>query len=180
MEAAIRRGQGQSISGKPFENLTIEAVFPPGVAAIVECQTEGKLRTLTAVRGVITDAGGRPTPTQYLFDKRGRIVFKMGDVSADTLMETALEVEGFIDMVNEEDGPEDSEDRQISVITEANATKAVADAIVKKLGLDIHSLDVEWQPSTVVELQEEEYEKIQEAVQRLEEISEVQDIYLNI
>jgi transcriptional/translational regulatory protein YebC/TACO1 len=179
IENAIKRGQGISSTGKPLENLIIEAVLPAGVAAIVECQTESKLRTLTEVRAVITRGGGQPSPTQYMFDRRGKIVFKLGDVSPDILMETALELDGFIDIVSPEEG-EETKDGQIPVITEPSATKAVADAIVDKLGVEIQSLDIEWQPSDTIELQAEDCDQIHEIIEKLEDISEVQNVYVNI
>ncbi|TID20034.1 putative transcriptional regulatory protein [Venturia nashicola] len=181
IENAIRRGQGISSSGKPLENITIEAVLPAGVAAIVECQTESKLRTLTEVRAVITKGGGQQSPTQYMFDRRGKIVFKLGDVSPDTLMETALDLDGFIDIEGPEEG-EETEDARASVLTEPSATKAVADAITEKLGIEISSLGIEWQPSDVVELKEDDpsYDQIQEIIYKLEDINEVQDVYVNI
>lgn len=181
IENAIKRGQGISSSGKPLENVTIEAVLPAGVAVIVECQTESKLRTLTEVRAVITKGGGQPSPTQYMFNRRGKIVFKLGDVSPDTLMETALDLDGFIDMEGPEEG-EETEEGQTSVLTEPNATKAVADAISEKLKVEITSLDIEWQPTDILEFKEDDpsYGQIQEIIDKLEDISEVQDVYVNI
>ncbi|QDS76875.1 hypothetical protein FKW77_003659 [Venturia effusa] len=181
IETAIKRGQGISSSGKPLENITIEAVLPAGVAAIIECQTESKLRTLTEVRAVITKGGGQPGPTQYMFKRRGKIMFKLGKISTDSLMETALDLDGFVDV----EGPEEeevTEDCQASVLTEPSATKAVADALVKKLGIEIASLDVEWQPTDVLELKEDDpsYDRIRETIEKLEDISEVQDVYVNI
>lgn len=131
------------------------------------------------MRAVITKGGGQPSPTQYMFNRRGKIVFKLGDVSVDSLMETALELDGFIDILSPEEG-EETEEGQNSVITEPSATKAVADEIVKKLGVDIQSLDIEWQPSETIELQAEDYEQIHEIIEKLEDISEVQDVYVNI
>jgi transcriptional/translational regulatory protein YebC/TACO1 len=114
-----------------------------------------------------------------MFDRRGKIVFKLGDVSTDTLMEAALDLDGFIDIVIPEEG-EETEESQSSVITEPSLTKAVADAIVDKLGVEIQSLDIEWQPMDTIELKTEDYDQIHEIIEKLEDISEVQDVYVNI
>lgn len=106
-------------------------------------------------------------------------MFKLGDISADSLMETALDLDGFIDIVSSEEGDE-TEAGQNSVLTEPSSTKAVADAIVNKLGVEIESLDIEWQPSDIIELKEENYDQIQEIIDKLEDINEVQDVYVNI
>lgn len=42
IENAIARGQGISPKGAALENLTIEAMIPPSVAIIIECQTDSK------------------------------------------------------------------------------------------------------------------------------------------
>lgn len=151
------------------------------MAAIVECQTESKLKTLVEVRTVITKGGGQTSPTQYMFNRRGKIVFKLGDVSPDTLMETALDLDGFIDIEGLEDGKE-TEDRHTSVLTEPSATKAVADGITDKLEVEIASLDIEWHPTDILEFKEDDpsYDQIREIIDKLEEINEVQDVYVNI
>lgn len=108
-------------------------------------------------------------------------MFKLGDVSTDSLMETALDLDGFIDIVGPEEG-EETEDSQTSVLTEPSATKAVADAIVEKLGVEITSLDIEWQPSDILDFKEDDpsYDQIQEIIDKLQDINEVQDVYVNI
>jgi len=107
-------------------------------------------------------------------------VFQLGDVAEESLFECALEQEGVVDVVNDESSSQGSEDKEAIVLTEPNATKAVADAIVRKLQVNVQSLEIEWQPNTTMDAGEEDVVKIQEAVNKLEEINEVQDVYLNI
>ena len=38
IDAAIARGQGRSTSGAALENVTIEAMLPNAIAAVIECQ----------------------------------------------------------------------------------------------------------------------------------------------
>ncbi|TKA71829.1 hypothetical protein B0A49_06172, partial [Cryomyces minteri] len=73
IEAAIARGQGVSASGAKLESLTIEAILPPSVAVVIDCETDNKLRTLADVRLLIKHYEGNVTPTNYLFAKKGRI-----------------------------------------------------------------------------------------------------------
>lgn len=67
IENAIARGQGISPKGTALESLTIEAIIPPSVATIIECQTESKLKTLADIRLLIKYFGGSVTPTTHLF-----------------------------------------------------------------------------------------------------------------
>jgi transcriptional/translational regulatory protein YebC/TACO1 len=180
IEAALRRGQGLSTTGKPLEAVTVEAVLPPGVAAVIECLTESKLRTLSEVRNVITKAGGQVSPTQYLFDRKGKVTFKpVENLSLDSVMETALEQEGFEDIEEEEsDGPNTGA-IQFSITTEPNATKAVADTLVAEFGVEIESLEIEWQANSEVEVGGEEAEVLDQTVEKLREIGSVQNVWLN-
>jgi transcriptional/translational regulatory protein YebC/TACO1 len=178
IEAAIKRGQGLSTSGKPLEAVTVEAVLPPGVAAVIECLTESKLRTLADIRTIITKRGGQVSPTLYLFDRKGRVTFRPStEVEADAVMEFALEQDGFED-IEEEDV--EGGGVQITVITEPNATKAVADAIAGKFGLEVEGLDIEWQPNSEVDVEQgEDLDRLDEMVEQLREVGAVQNVYLN-
>jgi transcriptional/translational regulatory protein YebC/TACO1 len=185
IEAAIRRGQGLSTTGKPLESVTVEAVFPPGIAAVIECLTESKLRTLADVRHVISKAGGQVSPTQYLFDRKGRVTFRASEgVSVDAVMEYALEIKGFedieeIDSDEHSEGIEGTEAVQLSIITEPNATKAVSDAIVAEFGLEVETLEIEWQAKDDMCIGGEEAELLEQAVEKLREIGSVQNVWLN-
>jgi transcriptional/translational regulatory protein YebC/TACO1 len=46
IEAAMARGQGLSATGAALESLVLEAILPPSIATIIECQTDNKLRAL--------------------------------------------------------------------------------------------------------------------------------------
>jgi transcriptional/translational regulatory protein YebC/TACO1 len=118
------------------------------------------------------------SPTLYLFDRKGRVIFKPStEVELDAVMEFALEQTGFED-IEEEDM--DDVGTQLTLITEPNATKAVADAIVERFGLEVESLDIEWQPNSEVDVQQgEDLDKLDEMVEQLREMGAVQNVYLN-
>ena len=50
IESAIARGQGVSPSGAMLETMTIEAMIPPSIAAVIECQTDSKARARPSSR----------------------------------------------------------------------------------------------------------------------------------
>ena len=136
IEAAIARGQGKSASGASLESVVVEAVLPGNVAAIIECETDNRLRTLTAVRLAVKDAEGREGPSSYLFSKRGRVILDVKEgVGEEEVLEAALEA-GATDVEENEDG--------IVVYTEPSDTKSVGQAISAALSVNIKTIDILW------------------------------------
>src|ERR1700743_2134873 len=118
IENAIAKGQGKSPSGQALENVPIEAMLPHGVAAMIECQTDNKARTLMDIRYTIGKAGGTTTPTAFMFEKKGRVSFEEQDkVGAEDALEDAIEA-GALDISLEE--------RKLIVETEPADVMAVA------------------------------------------------------
>jgi YebC/PmpR family DNA-binding regulatory protein len=140
IEAAIARGQGRSLSGVSLERLSVEGILPNNVAVIVECETDNKLRTLMNIKMIIKGNGGTATPSSYLFEKKGRIVFDQKDgVGLDEVMDPALEA-GAIDVDELEDGC-------VVVFTAPEETKAVGEAVSAALGAQIKTSDIIWDPN---------------------------------
>ncbi|KAE8418328.1 transcriptional regulator TACO1-like protein [Aspergillus pseudocaelatus] len=175
IEAAIARGQGISVTGEALEQVTIEAILPHSVAAVIECQTDQKARILQDLRYAIKDAGGTVTPTTYLFEKKGRIVFEKKDgLNPDDYLDQAIEA-GAMDITADEEG-------RLIVFTEPTETKSVGEALTKSSQLTIEELEIIWDPNqeTLVELTEDEHvREIEDILSTLREESSVRDIYLN-
>ena len=140
IEAAIARGQGKSLTGASLERLTVEGILKNNVAVIVECETDSKLRTLANVRLIIKDSGGTATPSSYLFEKKGRIVFDQKDgVGLDEAMDPALEAGATdIDVL---------EDDCVVVFTTPEETTSVGDDVSHALSLSIKTSDIFWDPN---------------------------------
>jgi transcriptional/translational regulatory protein YebC/TACO1 len=100
IDAAVARGQGLTASGKPLEPMLMEAMIPPSVAVIIDCQAENRLRTLQDIRTILKHHGGSTSSVAYLFRKQGRIVFDalerglgIADVLDDALDAGAEDIE---------------------------------------------------------------------------------------
>ncbi|KAI9718906.1 MAG: hypothetical protein M1812_003790 [Candelaria pacifica] len=175
IEAAISRGQGRSPSGAALESLTIEAILPPSIALIIECETDSKTRTLQDLRLLIKNHGGSPTPTNYLFDKKGRILFQRKDgFGVDEILDEAVE-NGALDVEIDDEG-------RILIYTQPSATKTTADALADKMGLQIQYSDIKWVPKddTVVGLDSDRVIKDLIAfVEEVQDHSSVQGVYMN-
>lgn len=172
---SIARGQGKTTSGAALEPVTIEAILPPSVAAIIECQTEQKARVLQDIRYIIKETGGTATPTSYLFERKGKIVFEKQDgVNLDDYLEPAIEA-GALDVTEDDEG-------RLTVFTEHTNTKAASEKLVESTGLKIESYDVIWDPNedTMVKVEDEEdAKKLEDIIAAIREDSSVQEIYLN-
>ena len=139
IESAIARGQGRSLTGAALESFTIEAMVPPSVAVILECQTDSKARTLNELKATIKHYGGTITPTTHMFDRKGKIVFEASrGTEEEELFDQAVEA-GAIDVQTKEGG-------KLVLYTEPNHTTAVADKMATSSGLHVQDLDIIWDP----------------------------------
>ncbi|KAI9036682.1 post-initiation translation factor DPC29 [Aspergillus affinis] len=175
IDTAIARGQGISLSGKALEAMTCEAMLPHSVAVVIECQTDLKTRTLQDVRHAIKTRGGTSTPTTFLFEKKGRIIFEKKDgLDPDDYMEQAIEA-GATDIGADEEG-------RLYVLTEPAGTKSVGESLSKLTGLAVDVSEIIWDPNpdTLVELKtEEQIKETEDTIAFIREVPAVQDIYLN-
>lgn len=148
-------------------------MLPATVAAIIECQTESKLKTLQDVKMIIRRNGGTVTPTAFLFDKKGKVCFQAQEkVDADTAMDEAI-VAGATDFA--------FEDGRLSVDTEPSELTAVSEKLRERLELVIESADIVYDPKaeTAVELTEEQGMELQRVIDLLEADATVQNVYTN-
>lgn len=163
------------MNGQALEPLTIEAMLPGSLAAVIECQTDQKARALQDIRHAIKKYGGTVTPTAFLFEKKGRVVMeKKEGLNADDFLDHAIEA-GAADIVTDEEG-------RLVIFTDPSETKKVGEAFAKSAGLTIEELGIFWDPNqdTLVEIQDEEQAKaVDSLLGALREESSVQDIYLN-
>lgn len=175
IEAAIAHGQGLSVTGQALEQVTIEAILPGSVAAVIECQTDQKARVLQDIRFLIKDNGGTVTPTTYLFEKKGMVVMeKKEGLSADDYLDQALEA-GAVDIVTDEKG-------RLAVFTDPSEVKSVSEAFAKLSCLSIEEIEIFWDPNqdTLVTVHDEIQAKaLANLLSSLRENPSVQDIYLN-
>jgi transcriptional/translational regulatory protein YebC/TACO1 len=162
------------VSGAALETVIIEAMLPSSVAAIIECQTDQKARVLQDIRYIINKHGGAVTPTSYLFEKKGRIVFqKKEGISADDILDEAVEA-GALDV-------DIDDDDQIIVDTHPSEVSAVAQKIVKAFGFSIERSSIVHvpKPETTVSVEDKDAEEVENVINLLEEDPSVQDVYIN-
>ena len=172
IENAIARGQGISSKGTALESLILEAIIPPSVATIIECQTDSKARTLADIRNVIREFGGSVAPTAHLFEGRGKLVFdKAKDLSELEVFDKAIEAHAT-DVLLEEDG-------NVVVYTEPDQTKATAQTLSEMLGLKVQSSDLVWNPKDGTKVKVDSADALEAFLDRIQEHPSVQGVYVN-
>lgn len=177
MEKAIARGQGKSTTGVNLEMLNFECILSSSVAMIIETETDNKNRTHMNIREQIKRAGGVVTPTTFLFQKKGRIVFEKDErnLGVDEVLDEAIEA-GAEDVETDEEG-------NIILWTEPNMTTSAAAALQKSLDLKVMSSDIIWDANedTKVSLPDENgLKQFSDFLEALQDNSEVQGVYANI
>jgi transcriptional/translational regulatory protein YebC/TACO1 len=177
MEAAVARGQGVSATGAALENLTLEVIMPPSSALVIDIETDNRKRTMSDLRFIIKVHGGTVTPTNYLFQKRGRLQFEKDErnLSVDEVLDEAIEA-GAEDVETDEDG-------NIVVWVEPSKTTSAAEALSKSLNMKVSSSDIIWDANedTKVALDSGDAVKaLTEFLDQLQENSGVQGVYSNL
>lgn len=171
IERAIKRGAGAG-EGENYDETRYEGYGPNGVAVIVDCLTDNINRTVSEVRHAFSKHGGNlgtDGSVAYLFSKVGMLTYPKGS-DEDKIMEQALEA-GAEDVVVNDDG-------SIDVITAWEEFTAVKGAMVEA-GLEPEVAEVTMKPSTTVDLDLENAEKVMKLIDMLEDLDDVQNVYTN-
>ena len=167
VDKAVKRGAGE-LDGQVLETIVYEGYGACNVAVLVECLTDNKNRSVSAVRHAFTKAGGALAPVAYLFEKKGIIIFN--DISLeDKVLDIALE-EGALDV---------SVGDSIEVITEFSDFFKIKDAL-EKANLKANSAEISMIATTQTQLEStEKAQKFLDFLDKLDEIDDVQEVYHN-
>lgn len=168
---AVKRGAGDN-DGANMVELTYEGYGTNGVAVLVECLTDNKNRTVAEVRHAFTKMGGNlgtEGSVAYLFTKMGVISFEPG-ANEDAIMEVALEA-GADDVVTNDDG-------SVDVTTSPEAYLTIKEALIAA-NLTPANTEIVMDPSTSVDLDAEQSEKMIRLIDMLEDCDDVQDVFSN-
>ncbi len=168
----IQKAAGDA-NGDNYEEITYEGFGPCGVAVIVEATTDNKNRTAADVRHIFSKSGGSlgvNGSVGYMFEKKGYILIEKDEsIDEDELMMTVLDA-GAEDFVPDEE--------YIEIFTSPDTFSDVLDA-VEKTGAKIVESDVRQIANMKKELTEEEEEKMQNFLDRMDENDDVQNVWHN-
>jgi len=171
VERAIKKGIGAT-DGAQFEEIRYEGYGPGGIAVMVDCLTDNRVRTVAEVRHAFSKSGGNlgtDGSVAYLFTKTGIISYPEG-VDENKLMEAALDA-GADDVISHED-------QTMDVLVDPEQFERVRDALVG-LGLSPENAEVTMRASTTVALDQADAEKMIKLLEKLEDLDDVQNVYSN-
>ncbi|MBQ3297924.1 MAG: YebC/PmpR family DNA-binding transcriptional regulator [Bacilli bacterium] len=172
IQKAIDKAVG-SADAANYENLRYEGYGHGGVAFMVDCLTDNRNRTASAVRSAFTKAGGNlgtDGSVSYMFERKGSIVIP-GEYDEDTMMMVALDA-GALDFEKIEDS--------YMITTDQNSFTQVRDALEENGVKEFLECELTYVPTMEVELDEEGQEKVMKLVDTLEDLDDVQDVYYNL
>ncbi len=172
IQRAIQKGAGAA-EGSSYKEISYEGYGPAGVAVMVSALTDNNNRTVADVRHLFTRHGGNLGGTgcvSYMFHQKG--IFAVSaetGVSEDDLMLLALDA-GAEDIKSSEDGFE--------IITDPSAFNAVEKALADN-NIEVEMAEITMVADTMTQLGPEDAAKVQRLLDDLEELDDVQDVYIN-
>ncbi|HUQ66987.1 MAG TPA: YebC/PmpR family DNA-binding transcriptional regulator [Flavitalea sp.] len=176
IEAAIKRASGKEMAN--FEEVLYEGYAPYGVAILVETATDNTTRTVANVRSHFNKGNGSlgtSGSVSFQFKKMGVFKLKPEGVNADD-----LELE-LIDAGLEEMGEGTGENGEnVLVLRTGFGDFGNMQKALEEKGLHPISAEVEWIPSTTVQLPEEQATEVLKLVDKLEQDEDVQKVFHNL
>ena len=173
IERAIKRGTGDDKEGSVLEEITYEGYLGRGTAAIIECVTENRNRTVADLRHLLTKGGGEMASNgsvSWQFERKAIFSIKSDGKNFDKAFEAALD--GGADDVTEEDG-------YIEIIGSSDTFKAILDSL-SAAKFHIEDAGLRMIPSQEVELDFDDTVSVLKLINAIEENDDVQNIYTNL
>ena len=176
VEAAIKRAQGKDTSN--YEEILYEGYAPHGVALLVETATDNHVRTVANIKNHFTKGHGNlgnSGSVSFQFKKMGVFKLKPEGIDMDD-----MELE-LIDHGLEEMGEGTGEHGEPVIVLRVlfndfgNLQKALEEKRITPI-----SSELEWIPTTTVELPEDQAQDVLKLVDRLEQDEDVQKVFHNL
>lgn len=172
IERAIKKATGE-LEGVEYEEVRYEGYAPGGVAVIVDCFTDNKVRTVADVRHAFSKLGGNlgtEGSVSFMFRKLGVLSFAAG-ADEDKVTEAAIEAGADDVVVYPEDGA-------IDVLTAPDAFVAVK-AAMEAAGLTPDIAEVAYRADNDIAVSGETAQQVVKLLRWLEDLDDVQSVYSN-
>ena len=171
IERAIKKATGE-LEGVVYEEIRYEGYAPGGVAVIVDCLTDNKVRTVADVRHAFGKFGGNlgtDGSVSFMFRKLGVLSFAAG-ANEEKITEIAIDA-GADDVVVYDDGA-------IDVITAPDAFAGVKSAM-EAAGLAADIAEVTMRADNDIAVAGETAQQVVKLLRWLEDMDDVQNVYSN-
>ena len=171
IERAVKKATGE-LEGIEYEEIRYEGYAPGGIAVIVDCLTDNRVRTVADVRHAFGKFGGNlgtEGSVAFMFHKQGVLSFAAG-AEEDRITEAAIEA-GADDIVVYDDGA-------IDVITSPEAFDAVK-AAMQAAGLEPAIAEVTMRADNDTRAEGDAALQVVKLLRWLEDMDDVQSVHSN-
>ena len=172
IERAIKKATGE-LEGVTYEEIRYEGYGAGGVAVIVDCLTDNKVRTVADVRHAFGKFGGNlgtDGSVSFMFRKVGVLSYD-GGADEDKVTEAAIDAGADDVVVYPEDGA-------IDVLVAADAFAEVK-AAMEAAGLAPGFAEVTMRADNDLPVDGDAAEQVQKLLRWLEDMDDVQNVYSN-
>jgi len=172
IERAIKKATGE-LEGVEYEEIRYEGYAPGGVAVIVDCLTDNRVRTVADVRHAFGKFGGNlgtEGSVAFMFRRLGVLSFAPG-ANEDQVTEAAIEAGADDVVVYPEDGA-------IDVVTAPEAFQDVK-AVMEAAGLKPDLAEVTLRADNDIAVEGETAQQVVRLLRWLEDMDDVQNVYSN-
>ena len=171
MERAIKKATGE-LEGVEYEEVRYEGYAPGGVALIVDCLTDNRVRTVADVRHAFSRNGGNmgtEGSVAFMFKRLGVLSYEGQD--EEQVTEAAIEAGADDVTVYPEDGA-------IDVLTSPEGFEAVKQAM-QAAGLAPGYAEVTFRADNDIAVSGETAQQVRKLLAMLEDLDDVQNVYSN-
>ena len=171
IERAVKKATGE-LEGVEYEEIRYEGYAPGGVAVIVDCLTDNRVRTVADVRHAFSKCGGNmgtEGSVAFMFKRLGVLSFEGRD--EDAVTEAAIEAGADDIVVYPEDGA-------IDVLTAPESFEAVKQAMAAA-GLAPGYAEVTFRADNDIAVSGETAQQVKKMLAMLEDLDDVQNVYSN-
>jgi len=168
IERAIKRGTGE-LSGQQIEQITYEGFGPGGAALIIECLTDNRNRTSSAIKHILTKSGGSlgsPNSVAWLFEPKGVVRIK----NLEEKLELELIDAGATDIIKDPDN--------VIIYSQSNDLKKIKEFLEKKQ-IQTDYAEIEQVAKAKKMITDQEKEKLETLLSELGENEDVNNYYTN-
>ena len=171
IERAIKKATGE-LEGVEYEEIRYEGYAPGGVAVIVDCLTDNRVRTVADVRHAFGKFGGNmgaEGSVAFMFHKLGVLSYDVG-ADEDAITEAAIDA-GADDVTVYDDGA-------IDVVTAPENFGALK-AAMEAAGLAPGFAEVTMRADNDIAVEGDTAEQVKKLLAWLEDMDDVQNVYAN-
>jgi len=172
IERAIKKATGE-LEGVEYEEIRYEGYAPGGVAVIVDCLTDNRVRTVAEVRHAFGKCGGNmgaEGSVAFMFRKLGVLSFDAG-ANEEAITNAAIEAGADDVVVYPEDGA-------IDVLTPPEDYAAVRDAM-GRAGFTADHAEITMRAENDIAVEGDVATQVVKLLDMLEDLDDVQAVYSN-